>query len=264
MPHATPDPHHDRLLRCAAPPVPDATPDELDRVWQRVQRETTGSPRPGRRRTRVAAGAVAVLLGTTGVAAATAGGVLFGARTGTSPSNAEDLRLGGPGENLDPGAPDFAAVVAEEIADIEFPDARSRRIAVQAQLPTEPLTGHADGPDGYGYTRTGVVRADGATAAICAWTNAWAAADRAGRTADRDAAAAVLGTAPDWPAVVDIVRTQQDPTEGRYVYLDALVAAVTAGDRRGAGAALRTSWCAEGLLPDFPAGDAAAGRRAGR
>lgn len=245
---------HEELVDASAPATYDPTAAEVTRVWNRVAGTLEAErPQSVRRRRWVAAGVAAVVLGGAGVAAAGAG--VFSARTGEGPSSAEDLLLGGPGENLDPGAPDFAEVVAEEIRDIPFPDERTRRIAVNAQLPRTPLTGQAGGIDGYGYTRTGILRSEGAISAICAWTNQWAAATASGDTAARDTAAQQVREAGDWPAVTDMVRSQQDPVEGNFVPLPDLALAVTAGDREGAAAALLELGCPGGLLPDLPEAD---------
>ncbi|WP_300399799.1 sigma factor-like helix-turn-helix DNA-binding protein [Nocardioides sp.] len=71
-----------------------------------VQSRIETGPVRRRRRARVVVGGAvaAAVLGTTAVAAAD----LYSTHTGRGPVDAEDLRLGGPGERLDFGAPDFA------------------------------------------------------------------------------------------------------------------------------------------------------------
>ena len=106
---------HDRLMADAAPPVAESPDAELDRIWTRVAGAMRGDGKPRRRRGHIAIGALvgAVVLGTSGLAAAE----LYTAHTGKGPIAAEDLSLGGPGERLDPAAPDYGKVVAGETAD---------------------------------------------------------------------------------------------------------------------------------------------------
>lgn len=135
------------------------------------------------------------MLGTSGLAVADH----YSAHTGRAPLDAEDVRLGGPGERLDPGAADYGAVVAQETADIPFPDAASRRFAVQDQVHDARFA-----VPGKESVASGALRAWVADAALCAWSNQWAAATRDGDGAVRDEAIRMIHEAPTWPAVTDL------------------------------------------------------------
>ncbi|MEA2348690.1 MAG: hypothetical protein QOG62_2477 [Thermoleophilaceae bacterium] len=96
---------HDQLLTEAAPDAAVSDDAELDRVWNCLAAEiaTDVPPRRRRRRRVVAAVAVgAVVFGSSSLAVAD----LYSAHTGKGPADSEDVRLGGPGERLDPAAPE--------------------------------------------------------------------------------------------------------------------------------------------------------------
>lgn len=189
---------HDRLLADAEPPVPAPSVGELDRVWSRVEREVEHAAGRGRRRTGVrvgvAAGIGAVLLGTSGLAAAE----LYTARTGEGPVDAEDRRLGGPGERLRMAAPDYAEVLAEETADIPFPSVEARALAMSEQVRDVRDAGDDE------FVTTGAVRAWVADQALCSWANQWAAATRSGDETERAEAITTIQSAPTWDAVTAI------------------------------------------------------------
>lgn len=236
---------HDRLTAYAAPPVADASDAELDRIWRRVVAGQEPAPRRTRRRRRVVAGvaAVVVLLSASGVAAAD----LYSARTGRGPVDAEDLRLGGPGEKLVMTAPDYGQVVAEETADIPFPSDEARRFAVRLQVRD------ARG----GVVSTGAVRAWVAASAVCAWANDWAVATRDGDEAGRAEATSRLREAPSWPAVVVIESAQAaSGEEPLFPYLDELADAAEGRDLAAVASVFagHTGYC-RGLVPDLVAVD---------
>lgn len=260
---------HDGLLRAAAPPVPDSSDAELGRAWNRVAVAVQEESKPRRRRGRIAAGTVvgAVLLGTSGLAAAE----FYTAHTGEGPVDAEDLRLGGPGERLDPAAPDFGKVVAEETADIPFPSRESRELAVQDQV-----RDHRFAVPGSERVSVGAIRAWVADAALCSWSNQWAAATRKGDAAERAEAIAMIQEAPTWPAVIAIdpdpysrmesvevsngtgnTHTQRYRDESQFYYLAALGRAVQGRDLEVVAEVLaeNNGYCRPELVPDLPSAD---------
>lgn len=199
---------HSRAIAAAAPSVPEAAPDELDRAWAKVRKEMADTPR--RRRTRIVVGAVvaAAALGVGGVAAADIYSA-HTARTGEGPVNAEDERLGGPGEKLDHTAPDYGTVILEETTDIPFPNEEARLLSRDFQVGTASRNRHQS--EEYRIS-TGAVRYFTAQHAVCAWANEWAAATTADDEAARATATAMIDESSTWPAVADV-----DPVQ-RYYY----------------------------------------------
>ncbi|MFT4082091.1 MAG: hypothetical protein QM638_05855 [Nocardioides sp.] len=188
---------HSRTIAAAAPPVPDVSQQELDLIWCGVRDRMPTAKARRRRRARLVVGGViaAVTMTLGGVAAA---GVIS-AHTGRYPSDAEDLRLGGPGEYLDPAAPDFGDVVDQETTDIPFPSDKARRISRQDLV----QDGQRE-PIGTSTESTGAMRFWTAQAAVCAWANEWVAAGAAGDTSAKETAAKMLEEAPSWSAVTAI------------------------------------------------------------
>lgn len=266
---------HDRLLEASAPSFPEPGTADVDRVWSRV---TAGFDelRPRRRRPAsliVGSLVAAAMVGTSTVAVAEH----HSAHTGRGPVDAEDLRLGGPGERLDSGASDYGRVVSEETADIPFPSEAFRRAAVENQLHDARF----DVP-GRGSVATGALRAWVADAALCAWSNQWAVATRAGDVAERDEAIGVIRSAPTWPAVValdpapysrietmevvdrnGVSHTEHLRDDSQFYYLTALASAVQGDDvSRVAGIlAENNGYCRPNLVPDLPAADPLSGAR---
>lgn len=256
---------HARLVADAAPRVPEGSEREMDRVWATVRSGMTEVTTPRRRRIRRVLAAVvagAVLVGGTAAAAE-----IYQARTGTFAVDAEDLELGGPGERLDPAAPDFGETLDEETRDIPFPDAESRAISRRDEVGY----GLRDEP-GTASVSTGALRWWVARAALCAWSNEYAAATTRGDAAARGRAATMLRGAPTWPAIVELDPDQElnpepftyeeddgelvtiqgfDNTEAGYVPL--LADAVKTGDPRQLASVLAT-WgsCSPELVPDLP------------
>lgn len=182
---------HGTAVREAAPVVPPLGPGELDALWRWIEADAAAA-RPRRRRWRMAiAGLVAAgLVGGAGVS--TAG--VWTAHTGQNAEDAESVELGGPGEYLDPDAPDFAAVIAEVTADIDFPTQQARESAVSWE---------AADLAGAGEVSTGALRLWTAGHALCAWSHSWAVGLRSGDGAAREQAAGVILGARDWPAITD-------------------------------------------------------------
>jgi hypothetical protein len=184
--------------------------------------------------------------------------------------DAEDLRLGGPGERLRMSAPDYGQVVDEETRDILFPSAEARDLALQQQVDD------ARGSQSDEFVTTGAVRAWVADQAMCAWSNEWAAATRDGDTAGRAQAIEVVRSAPAWPAVVALdpepyrrmetsyvddgegnITTERSPDESHFFYLGALGEAVTGRDPGAVARVLAASngYCRSELMPALPEAD---------
>jgi|LULT01.1.fsa_nt_gb hypothetical protein len=135
---------HERLIREVLPTTPTT---DLDRIWVSIQREVDANiPQVSRNRARVwiGVGVAAAVTSLSGVAVAD----VFTARTGEEPADAEALRLGGPGEVLDPAAPDFRQVVEEETSDIPFPSLAARAASIDdhvTDLSRGPGSARAEG-----------------------------------------------------------------------------------------------------------------------
>lgn len=257
---------HDRLMVDAAPPVSESSDAELDGVWLRVAAAMDSGTKPRRRRARIVIGALvgAAVLGTSGIAAAE----LYTSHTGKGPVDAEDLSLGGPGERLDPAAPDYGKVVAQETADIPFPSIRSRQFAVQDQVHDERFA-----VPGTERVSVGAIRAWVADAALCSWSNQWAVATRNGDEAGRAEAIGMIQAAPRWPAVVAIdpkpysrmqtlevddgngnTHTERFSDKSQFYYLAALGEAVQGRDLETVARVLaeNNGYCTSHLVPDLP------------
>ncbi|GAA1128346.1 hypothetical protein [Nocardioides aquiterrae] len=235
---------HASAVRDAAPDVPRFADDQRRALWQQVV--TTAGRRVGRRRRRrwrsVVAGVVAV--GAVGAAGAAAGTVIS-AHTGRGPVDAEDAELGGPGERLDPRAPDFALVLAEETADIPFPSAATRDSALSWEV--------EDQTRGAGQVSTGALRLWMAGHALCAWSNTWAVALHSRDDAGEATAADVILGARRWSSITDTDPDLADESE--FAWLPDLERAVRDGDPAGAREALaRNGSCLPGLAPELGLG----------
>lgn len=233
---------HARLVATAAPEVPDVTDPELARTWARIRAGRSDARlRRGRRRLVVGGVLAAALLAGGGVATAE----VLTAHTGRHPVDAEDLRLGGPGERLDPSAPDFDEVVAELTADVPFPSDAAREISRQNQVEDNRGSG--------ALLSTAALRFWVAREAVCAWGDAWAAGDPDAR--------AMLEESPTWPAVTELDPDQviryrdglPDNTEAGYFPL--LRDAAAAGDLDELRRVLRR-WgaCDPALVPELRVG----------
>ncbi|WP_166134786.1 hypothetical protein [Nocardioides ochotonae] len=233
-----------RAVRDAAPDVPELTAEEKAALWARVEAH---QPAVGRRRRGwkvVVAGVVAAAL-VGGAGAATA--EVLSARTGEFPADAEAIELGGPGEYLDPEAPDFSDVLDEVSADIDFPSAESRDRALGWEL-----TNYSDGSGA--TVSTGAIRLWMAGHALCSWTDTWAAALRTGDTATQHEAAQVVLDARTWPAITD---TDPDlANESEFDWLPELERAIEAADPAAARRALDPHQaCMPGLAPELGMGE---------
>jgi hypothetical protein len=140
--------------------------------------------------------AAAIVAAIVGVGVATAAGV-FQARTGLFPSTTE-IPIGGPGEELNPAAPDFRSVALQLSSDIPYPAgyASWRDRVITLELRT------ADG----GLETTGALRGWFAMSAFCAWVDDWQRATTSGDSSEAATAAQNIAAAPTWKAV-----TAEDP-----------------------------------------------------
>ena len=237
---------HAALVSAAAPTGPGV---ELDAVWARVARAVAEDPGPTRRprrslRAAVGAGVAATVLGLSGVAAAD----LLSARTGHGPVDAEDLRLGGPGEKLDPSVADFRQVLEEETADIPFPSATAWQVSIDEHV--RDLQEGAD-PDYPTRVSTGALRAWTAVHAICSWSNEWVVTGRTGDAAAHEEAARMLVDARHWSAITDLDPVQRASTQ--FAYLRLVARAVEGDDVAGLASVLADhAFCiGPSLVPDF-------------
>lgn len=258
---------HSRLVAEAAPAAHPASDANLDRVWTRVSGGLAEVPVRRRRKARVVVGAGVVVgvLSVSGLAAAD----MFSARTGEGPVDAEDLALGGPGETLDPAAPDFGGVLTEETQDIAFPSEASRDASLRRQLSGFQF----DTVPGQSAVSTGALRAWVALDAVCAWADEWVDAGSRSDGEARSRAAAQIESALGWPAVTDIdpqpysrpgtrqireedgsVSTTHHRDESQFFYLHRVVAAIVSSDSGKVAEALVSngSGCDESLVPHLP------------
>lgn len=239
--------HHRVAVRDAAPEVPELTEGQQDALWQRVRAADDPAPRPRRPRWKtVVAGLVAA--GLVGVAGAAAGNV-FSAHTGKLPTDAEDVELGGPGERLNPQAPDFAAVLDEVTADVRFPSTRSRDSALSWEV-DDLVDPPSEEPV---FVSTGAVRLWMSGHALCAWSNTWAVALHTDDDDAAERAAQVILGAHAWPSITDTDPDQAHESE--FAWLPDLERAVRAHDPLAAKRALRTNGsCLPGLAPELGLG----------
>jgi hypothetical protein len=149
----------------------------------------------------------AALVATTGTVAAAA---QLSAHTGVfqptpqqiasaSPEDAtrmeSELAMGGPGEFLDPSAPDFRSVALHIASDIPYPEGYEswRDFLISQEIRYA-----------YGGTESsGALHGWFAASAFCSWVQAWRQGDLAGDTAAASRAALVISEAPGWTAVTD-------------------------------------------------------------
>jgi hypothetical protein len=257
---------HSQAVAETAPEVAPASPDQLDRLWTTVEASTRTIAPHRRQRIRTMTGTALVAASLTVGGVATA--AVYTAHTGHFPSDAEDVRLGGPGEKLDPSAPDYGRVIADETKDIPFPS-QAARVISRADLVKD---GQREEP-GTGSVSTGTMRLWTAQAAVCSWSNEWAAARAAGDPARASRASRMIDASSRWPAITDVdpkqtitykkvsvvdaasgvktIETLPDNTEAGYLPL--LIREVHGGDVDRVGRTLaRWVYCVPALMPDLP------------
>ena len=143
-----------------------------------------------RSRAALVVGAAVVALG---VAVATA--AVLTAHTGSFPTKAEE-KMGGPGEALNPAAPDFPDVALEVASDVPYPAGYEswRDFLISDEIRTG---------GGAGLVSTGALHGFFAASAYCAWVQTWRQADVAGDVGTQARAAQMISAAPTWKAVTD-------------------------------------------------------------
>jgi hypothetical protein len=99
--------------------------------------------------------------------------------------------MGGPGEMLNPAAPDFRSVALQIASDIPYPagDAGWRDLVV------------SDANDPSGLVSSGALHGWFAMSAFCAWVQSWRQAALAGDSSAVAVAARTIAQAPHWKAV---------------------------------------------------------------
>lgn len=176
--------------------------DEIGRAVVAAER------RPRRRRSRrvLASRRNLVLIGLAiaviAAGAATAADVLT-AHTGIFPSKT-DAAMGGPGEELNPAAPDIRKVALQVASDIPYPAGYTswRNFVIDEQV--IPDSGEKDpGKFPAGLMSTGALHGWFAASAFCAWVMDWRQQTVAGNGAAAAQAAQQVGRAPGWKAVRD-------------------------------------------------------------
>jgi hypothetical protein len=150
----------------------------------------TWRPRLARRRTALIVGAAVVAIG-----AAVASAAILSAHTGRFPTRAEEA-MGGPGEALNPAAPDFREVALEVASDIPYPAGYEswRDFLISDEIRTDA---------GEGLVSTGALHGWFAASAFCAWVRTWRQADLAGDARAAGRAAQMISEATGWKAVTD-------------------------------------------------------------
>lgn len=198
------DPNLDSLLEASNPAdrsriAGAGVQAALDDLGARISRSAPGSRGTRRRwsidRPRLAILVAAVLLATS---AAVAAHSVFSAHTGRYPAKAE-VPIGGPGEELDPSAPDFRTVALQLASDIPYPRdyAAWRDFLISDEIDTDA---------GGTLVSTGALHGWFAASAFCAWVQSWRHALVAGDDAAAARAADMVAAAPRWQAV-----TAEDP-----------------------------------------------------
>lgn len=182
--------------------------DALDEIAQAIMRQPREQLRGSRRRqpvprVRVALIVVALAVVIGGVATAA---VALHAHTGLFASG-PNATVGGPGEELNPAAPDFNAVALKLSADIPYPAGygswRDWVLTVNFRKANQPNDG---GTFPAGLESTGALRGLFAASAFCAWVRDWRQATVTGDSAEATHAAQTIAAAPSWSAV-----TAEDP-----------------------------------------------------
>jgi hypothetical protein len=235
---------HGQAVRDAAPDVPAFTASEQVALWEQVEVTARTAVTRHARWKAVVAGIIAA--GVVGVAGAATAGVIS-AHTGKGPVDAEDLELGGPGEKLNPAAPDFAQVLDEVTTDIRFPSVQAHDRAWSWEVESNATEAQNT------RVTTGALRLWMAGHALCSWSNTWAVALRTADPATEQQAADVILGARYWPSITDTDPDMADESE--FAWLPDLERAIRSEDPGGAKAALFPHGaCLPGLAPELGLG----------
>ena len=203
MRHRPTGPHDqlDVLLEASDPVERSALAgDDLESALNEIGAAITARsrrPPPVERRRRLARSRTAIVVGAAVVAlsAAVAAAAVLTAHTGLFPTKAEE-KMGGPGEALNPAAPDFRDVALEVASDIPYP---ARYESWRDFLISDEIrTG-----GGAGLVSTGALHGWFAASAYCAWVQTWRQADVAGDVSTQARAAQMISAAPTWKPVTD-------------------------------------------------------------
>jgi len=189
-------------LLAAANPVgalPNATgvASALDEIGAAIASQSQARRRTGGLARWTRGPRVVVLIGAAVIAigSAVAAGSILSAHTGSFPTKAEEA-MGGPGEALNPAAPDFREVALQVASDIPYPDGYEswRDFLISDEIRTQ---------SGDGVMSTGALHGWFAASAFCAWVQTWRQADLAGDASAGASAAQVISRATSWKAVTD-------------------------------------------------------------
>ena len=252
-----PDSHAvDALVRSAATVQRDPVEEEriFSDVWSRVQASIGEGPatsgdelqqrrlsligdrevaaRRRRRTARLASVTLAVVVASTGTAAA----AFLATRTGEETTGWE-VGAGGSGEILNQGGTDRRQVFEQATADIRFaPGYEAQRDYALDFFPQDSDTAITES----------ALRSFTTSNAICTWADAWVAHDNAGDLAARDAAAGTLAESVSWEPIQTFNEDHgepdpMDPNTGvdagaggsYYGWLRPLAQAAQSGDRQG-------------------------------
>lgn len=198
---------HDPAARLTPTTTPEVA-DALDEIAQAIMRQPREQLRGSRRRQpvpRVRVAMIVVALAVVIGGAATAA-IALHAHTGLFASG-PNATVGGPGEELNPAAPDFNTAALKLSADIRYPAGyESWRDWVLTVNFSKSNEAHDGGTFPAGVVSTGALRGLFAASAFCAWVRAWRQATLAGDSTDSAQAEQTIAAAPSWPAV-----TAEDP-----------------------------------------------------
>jgi hypothetical protein len=193
----------------------------IDGALDEIGAAITSRPPRSRRRRSLGAPRRVLLVAATmfaigaGVAA---GAVVFGAHTGLFPTKADEA-MGGPGEALDPTAPDFREVALQIASDIPYPEGYDswREWVLETQVTTsdDGTPGGSESPFPAGVVSTGALHGWFAASAFCAWVQSWRQASIAGDANATAQGAQTIAEAPGWKAVTD-----EDPHPDPYAAND--------------------------------------------
>lgn len=169
----------------------------LDEISDAITARSRRMPASSRRR-QISSRRVAVLLAAAALvigAGVATGASLFSAHTGKFPTKAE-VAMGGPGEELNPAAPDFRAAALQIGSDIPYPQGYEswRDFLISQEIETS-----SDG----GLETSGALHGWIAASGFCAWVQSWRRASIAGDANATAQAAQTIAQAPGWKAVTD-------------------------------------------------------------
>jgi hypothetical protein len=174
--------------------------DEIESALDEIGTSITSRSRPAPKaawRRAIRRPRAAILIGAAVIAtgATVAGSSLLSARTGQIQPK-KYVPAGGPGEILNPAAPDFRDVALQIASDIPWPDGYEswRDFEISQEI---------EGSDQGVRESSGALHGWFAMSAFCAWVLNWYQADISGDRETARQAAQVISAAPSWKAVRD-------------------------------------------------------------